>query len=296
LRVTAEKTEGIVLLEEPASGLQLPISVCSLSAFHDILKNKERALRRGESLTRLRPVELAVFCKWLLRVRRIETEAQGLKLLVDPASNFGQRVLGAGTYEPELTRAMPKLLKPGGVFVDAGANEGWFSLVAAKLVGPAGRVLACEPQERLWPVILRNAANNQCDNIQLCPCALSGREEASYINLYPSTNTGSSHLGAVRRRWERKQSVSVVRLERLLNGLEGRDVNLLKIDVEGHALQVLEGAGSCLGRSIRKIVIELHEGANGADRFTTERVVSLLRGRGYVRKCTESVEVWTQDE
>jgi len=247
-------------------------------------------------LTRLRPVELAVFCKWLLRVRRIETEAQGLKLLVDPASNFGQRILRDGTYEPELTRAMPEILKPGGLFVDAGANEGWFSLIAARLVGPAGRVIACEPQERLWPVILRNAANNRCDNIQLFPCALSAREEAACINLYPSTNTGSSHLGTAKRRWETRQEVAAVKLARLLDGLGDRKVDLLKVDVEGHELQVLEGAGPHLGSTIKKVVVELHEVANDAKRPTTEGVVSLLRSRGYVRKNTGGVEVWAQKE
>jgi len=93
--------------------------------------NKEKALKRGEWLTRMRPLELGIFLKWLLRVRRLETEAQGIKLWVDPASNFGKRVLREGNYESELTAAVGELLQPGQTFVDVGANEGWFSMLAA---------------------------------------------------------------------------------------------------------------------------------------------------------------------
>jgi len=53
--------------------------------------NKKKALRRGEWLASMRPLELAVFFKWLLRVRRIDVEARGIKLRVNPASNVGKR-------------------------------------------------------------------------------------------------------------------------------------------------------------------------------------------------------------
>jgi ribosomal protein L11 methylase PrmA len=111
--------------------------------------DKEKALKRGQWLTNMRPLELGIFMKWLLRVQRLETEVQGIKLWVDPASNFGKRVLREGNYEADLTSAFGELLQPGQTFVDVGANEGWFSMLAAKLVGSSGRVLACDTPSRV---------------------------------------------------------------------------------------------------------------------------------------------------
>jgi hypothetical protein len=86
-------------------------------------------------VTRVRPLELAALLKRLLRIRRLETEAQGTKLWVDPASNFGTRVLHEGVYEQELTQALQTLLKPGQTFVDVGANEGWFTVLVGVRFG-----------------------------------------------------------------------------------------------------------------------------------------------------------------
>jgi len=60
-------------------------------------------------------------------------------------------------------------LPPGGIFIDLGANEGYFSVIGSKLVGMAGRVLAFEPQSRLQPVINRNSTLNSCDNVEVLP-------------------------------------------------------------------------------------------------------------------------------
>lgn len=255
-------------------------------------EDKAKALRLGEWLTRMRPLELAVFMKWLLRVRRFETEVQGIKLWVDPASNFGKRVLGEGNYESELTGVFHQLLRPGQTFVDVGANEGWFSMLAAKSVGPGGRVLACEPQERLWPVITKNIAANRFCNCQLFPFALSDKPGRTEIALYPSLNTGSSHIGTGKRRWEKMQQVELVRLDAVLASLESRPVDLLKIDVEGYEHQVLLGAGQHLGTSIRAIVVELHPPELRALGSSEEEVRALLASRGYIVRTIDGVDLW----
>jgi len=228
----------------------------------------------------------------LLRIRRLEAEAQGTKLWVDPASNFGTRILHEGVYEQELTQALQTLLKPGQTFVDVGANEGWFTVLAGRLVGPSGAVLAGEPQERLWPVILKNAALNGLTNIQLLPYAFGHQKARGEINLYPSVNTGSSHISGTKRRWEKKQSIQVIPLSHVLDGLQGKPVDLLKVDVEGFELQVLQGAGPHLGSSIRRLVVEIHPGPLRALGASEEQVKDLLRAKGYAQRTLEGVEVW----
>lgn len=254
--------------------------------------DKEKALKRGEWLTNMRPLELGMLMKWLLRVRRMETEVQGIKLWVDPASNFGKRVLREGNYEADLTSAFGELLQPGQTFVDVGANEGWFSMLAAKLVGPAGRVIACEPQERLWPAILKNVASNGFANVQLLPFAIGRETGRGEINLYPSVNTGSSHISGTRRRWEKTQPIEVVPLSTVLGTAAGQGVDLMKIDVEGFEFQVLQGAGDHLGSTIRRIVVEIHPGPLQALGASEADVVGLLESKGYIKRVVAGVDVW----
>jgi FkbM family methyltransferase len=254
--------------------------------------DKVKALKRGEWLTKMRPLELALFLKWVLRVRRFEADIQGIKLWVDPASNFGNRVLREGNYEAELTSAFRELLGAGQTFLDVGGNEGWFSMLAAKLVGPGGRVLTCEPQERLWPVILKNIALNEFTNVQLLPFAVGELRGRGLINLYPSLNTGSSNINSQKRRWEKQQAIELVPLSDVLDSLHDGPVDLLKVDVEGFEHKVLVGAGRHLGTTIKQLVVELHPAQLAALGSSLERVVKLLRDRGYSAHSVAGIEVW----
>jgi FkbM family methyltransferase len=190
-------------------------------------------------LTRLRPLELAEFLKKILRIHRYEIEAEGLRVWIDPVSNVGSRLLAEGTYEKKLTDALSHLLGPNLTFYDVGANEGWFSLIAARIVGPGGRIVAVEPQERLWPVILQNASLNHFANINLQPFAIANQEGETTIKLYPSVNTGASGLGSDKRRFERLQRVTLLPLARLIEGSGLTKIDLMKFDVEGYELEVL---------------------------------------------------------
>jgi FkbM family methyltransferase len=254
--------------------------------------DEEKALRRGEWLTNMRPLEMGIFMKWLLRVRRLETEVQGIKLWVDPASNFGKRILREGNYEADLTSAFGELLQPGQTFVDVGANEGWFSMLAAKLIGPSGRVLACEPQERLWPVIIKNIFLNGFANVQLLPFAIAEKPGEAVINLYPSVNTGSSNISNTKRRWETQQRIKLLPLTDILGSLQSGNVDLMKVDVEGFEHKVLQSAGEHLGSTIKRLVVELHPAQLEALGSSEMDVTRLLESRGYAKRVVAGVDVW----
>jgi FkbM family methyltransferase len=81
------------------------------------------------------------------------------------------------------------------VFVNLGANDGYFSILASRVVGQHGKVLAIEPQERLWKVIRKNIQLNDSYNIQLFPCAVGDKKEQILFFFTPSINTRSLGLG-----------------------------------------------------------------------------------------------------
>jgi FkbM family methyltransferase len=65
-----------------------------------------------------------------------------------------------------------RYLRPGAVFIDMGANEGYFSVLASGVVGPSGAVIAVEPQSRLQGVIQTNLDANACLNVRLVRCVV----------------------------------------------------------------------------------------------------------------------------
>jgi FkbM family methyltransferase len=76
-----------------------------------------------------------------------------------------------GVYEPSLTAYLRANLRPGMTFVDIGANVGYFSVLASKLVGPEGTVVAVEPAPGNLALLRSNLWRNGCSNVQVLPIA-----------------------------------------------------------------------------------------------------------------------------
>lgn len=104
-----------------------------------------------------------------------------------------------GWYEPQETRVCAHVLRPGSVFVDVGANWGYFSLVAAGLVGAAGRVVALEPEPRLFERLSSNVAMNGLRIVRPLQLAAPARAAWRSSRSTPRVATGA-RLTALRRR------------------------------------------------------------------------------------------------
>jgi FkbM family methyltransferase len=251
-------------------------------------------MSRAHWLNRVRPVELAELLKRFTGSSYGEFTIDGRTWYLDPASHFGHRLLSEGSYVPEETSALLSQLGPGDVFLDIGANEGWFSLRAAERIGPGGTAVAIEPQARLWPVILRNFLLNRRHNYVLVPYAAGSAEGFTEILLYPSLNTGASSLvPQPRTRARRRQKAGVLRLDQIcrIHGIS--KVRLAKIDVEGFELEVLRGAGDLLGRQIEHIYVELHPPQLKALGQSPDEVEDLLRTRGYRKRQVAAINLWS---
>lgn len=214
-----------------------------------------------EVLFNLKPKELGSFFIWLFRIRRVLRRVNGIDILVNPAGQVGIETAKCQKLSDRLVTAI-EALPTGGTFIDVGANEGLYSLIAARTVTASGQVYSIEPQERLWPVILQNVVLNQFLNIHLIPYAVGFKEGLGKLILMPQSNTGSSGMvsGISRMEWcRKKQPVKIVKLDRLIEEIRINFVDLLKIDVEGLELSVLESGVEALSKRVfRKIIIELH--------------------------------------
>ncbi len=202
----------------------------------------------------------------------------GVTMLADPTKTIGRSISTTGIYDIAVSEALARLIEPGDTAVDAGANVGYMTLLAAVVAGPKGRVLSFEPHPDLFAIVQKNvaAARQQCAMAQteLHNVAL-GSEEGTAELVIPSefdANDGVARIGTANAPGEK---TIVVALKRLDNLLVGQSVRVMKLDVEGFEIHVLRGATDLLkaGR-IRHIVFEDHA-VEGSE------VVRFLQGFGY---------------
>ena len=85
---------------------------------------------------------------------------------------IGRRIFLFGVWEPEMTAYVEATLRPGGVFIDVGANIGYYSMLASRLVGPSGSVVAIEPSPTNFSELKRNIALNHALNIRAIDMAV----------------------------------------------------------------------------------------------------------------------------
>ncbi len=132
-------------------------------------------------------------------------------------------------------------LRPGDTVIDAGANVGSLCLLAAVIVGESGRVLAVEPHPRIFGFLRQNLALNRATNVRAENTALG--ETPGELNF---SDTRADDENSVQRSGQGIR-VPVTTLDRLAADLDR--IALLKIDVEGFEIAVLQGAAGVVGRT-----------------------------------------------
>jgi FkbM family methyltransferase len=239
-----------------------------------------RLLRRG--LLRVRPAPLASWLKRCLGIRRgVFDTAQG-RFYLDPVSDLGAALLESGEYESAMTRTLVRCLQPGDVFVDVGANEGYFSALGGQRVGAQGRVIAVEPQPRLRPVLEENCRLNALTNVTLVPCAVSDQRSSVDLYLSPDTNTGASGLARSTRYRVPTVRVNAITLADLFDQAHIERANLLKMDIEGFEYEAVLGSPDVFRqRRIVAFALELHPQAIAARGLDPRRIEAALQDWGY---------------
>lgn len=158
-----------------------------------------------------------------------------------------------GVWEPDLTHFIRTRLSPGDVFVDVGANIGYFSVMASRHVGAEGGVVAIEASPRVFADLERALdANGTTSNVRTVNAAAAAHAGTIPIYAGPAHNTG---LASTVERWGRPQmaTVEAMPLDDLLKPDEILRARVVKIDVEGGEDQVLAG----MARLIRDAPAEL---------------------------------------
>jgi FkbM family methyltransferase len=215
-------------------------------------------------LMHIRPAQAGDLAKRLLCIRRtVMFSKTGHRFLADPVSILGMQLSGAAIFEPHMTELLYLLLRPSDVFIDVGGNEGYFSVVAASLVGD-GTVHCIEPQSRLQEYLRENFALNQ-SKVTLHQCALADRIGAVDLFLRPSINSGASSMFRHWRVGTKSERVPCVTLDSFFREHSIERAKLIKIDCEGAEGLVVNGAAQVFAEGRADfIAMEYHRSICGA--------------------------------
>jgi FkbM family methyltransferase len=181
-----------------------------------------------------------------------------------------------------MTQILKTYLKPQSVFIDLGANEGYFSVIASKLVKSQGKVFAIEPQSRLQPIIKENINLNSCNNIQVLQVAISGKSETVTLFVSPDMNTGSTSLIQTTAYSLPKQEVTSITLAEFFQMHEIDTCDLIKIDIEGYEYEaIMKSPELFRTRRFKAIALELHPYYLEKRGLSGETITSFLSDCGY---------------
>jgi len=150
-----------------------------------------------------------------------------------------QTIVDSGIWEPNETHWFVKSMRPGDVVIDAGANVGYYTILASKLVGPTGRVFAFEPDPTAFELLQRNIRANGADNVVAEQKALSNANTTLELFI-AGENKGDDRI--YQPEGENRPSVKVpaVRLDDYLRGKVAH-VDFVKMDTQGAEGVIVEG-------------------------------------------------------
>jgi len=213
--------------------------------------------------------------------------SRGLWFKVDPVLHYSgssSAFILREWAEPELTH-LDELLTPGDNFIDCGANIGIYTVCAAGIVGPSGRVIAVEPSKVSFRRLERNVAMNKLAQVALVNEAVS--ETQGRAHLYHADH-GPVSFSLVPKPETEFEEVSTTTIDALAEQSRLDHVECIKLDVEGVEAAVVRGARGVLSR-FKPVVIFERTSYGQRRQASSENVANTILSFGYrIYECVET--------
>lgn len=208
---------------------------------------------------------------------------RGISMKVDTSKSMGAAIYWRGAHDWAPVFAFEKCIKPGDTVIDIGANQGEYSLIAARKTGNTGKVLAFEPMKSLYRQLRENIALNKNFEARTVAVPIGLSEQAGVLDLYgkSGTNEGVNTLYPTAEHTVRIESIKLDTLDHQLQNLGINKVDVIKIDVEGAELQVLKGAQKTLSQHLPTLLLEINRESCLAAGYTPEEILTFLKTFGY---------------
>lgn len=240
-------------------------------------------LGAGEKRSGSLSTELRRQLWYAIRVPVVTPWLEGLRVYAYPRNETSRAIFVTGNYEPNEFFMLSQVIRPGMIFVDAGANMGLYTLFAARKIGVQGRVLAIEPSTRECERLLKNVEINSLSNVRLVRNAVS--DSCSDVDLLIADDEWSGHntLGAFAYDTPLaiKETVRTDGLDDIVLREGLSHVDIIKLDIEGAEFRALKGAVGILERFQPLLLLELADRALCHQGSSSSQIWDFCRQKGY---------------
>lgn len=206
-------------------------------------------------------------------------------MYVDLRSGIGLGLLVKGEFDPAVFKPISAALRPGGTFIDVGANVGYYTMRALDLVGGSGQVHAFEIDPRPLRCLRRSVARYRLTNLNVHAIAVGAEPGSGRFIKEP--DCGHSHLSSNGV----GKSVPITSLDAWRGEHAITDIQAVKIDVEGAEFEVLQGADKLLREERPVIVLEADDALQARHSSSCSRIAEYLIERGY--RIENLSDVWS---
>jgi FkbM family methyltransferase len=183
----------------------------------------------------------------------------GLLMELDPLEWLQIELISSGCMEPLTSDLYEQILGAGDKYLDVGAHVGFHTLLARRLIGSSGYVFAIDPQPYNCQKILANWQANQFENVLVYVAAAGNHNGMVTFCNQRATDKAKLSLDAITVNDQPQQfQVPLMRLTKIFEDNQLTKVKLLKIDVEGYELEVLEGLDQHITK-VENLIIEILE-------------------------------------
>jgi FkbM family methyltransferase len=192
----------------------------------------------------------------------------------------------SGLLDASVDLCILHALGAGDTFIDIGANIGMMTMLAARAVGPRGRIIAFEPNPDVYERLLWHISENRLGQVRPHQLALSDHDATMQLSVPPTGNTGAATLGALPARHQGRIGATYevpVRIgDEVMGGESLPDAPLfIKIDVEGHEVAALRGLRGTIERHRPAILLESNVEMLPQNGTSVNELFALLVDVGY---------------
>ena len=226
--------------------------------------------------------------KWVIGIVRprlkkpwITTLHNGLKIFVHPDDSIEWGMFSKSEYEKEVSACFSNILCNGATVFDIGAHVGYYTVLASRLVSSAGSVHCFEPMPHLFERLEANVSLNFHENVIMNNKALSSEE--GVLSLYPA-NTNNSGNSSIIQRTDTDTvplKVDATTIDAYVTKNYIEQIDLIKIDVEGAELYVLQGGIQTLQKYRPDVICEVFPELLYKAGSSVEQLRELFEGLGY---------------
>jgi FkbM family methyltransferase len=214
-----------------------------------------------------------VAARWPLPV--LVKVAGGCSMYVDLRSSIGRGLFATGTFDSEAIAPALAALAPGATYIDIGANVGFYAILARQTVGASGTVHCFEMDPRPLRMLRKTVARFGYTNIEINHAAVSNKN--GEVFFAPAADHGHSRIvpgGGTR-------AVRSVTLDAWAAARRIARVDVIKIDVEGAEMLVLEGASEVISAFRPLILCEAADETTKAFGYEPADLITFLENHGY---------------